>query len=108
MRRIFLVAIAVGSVLCFAFVRARASYRATAVAQSLPQAAAASAGVPNYSIEAIRYATLPHYPLAGFLMGAPRDQFIDAAMVIWLIRGGGRTILFDSGFHRQKYMDQFH
>lgn len=69
--------------------------------QSQPQ-------TPNYTIEAIRYATLPHYPLAGFEMGAPRDQSVDAAMVIWLVRGGGRTILLDSGFHRQKYMDQYH
>jgi glyoxylase-like metal-dependent hydrolase (beta-lactamase superfamily II) len=28
--------------------------------------------------------------------------------VVWLIRGGGHTILFDSGFHRQKWIDQFH
>jgi glyoxylase-like metal-dependent hydrolase (beta-lactamase superfamily II) len=104
MRRIFLVAIVANSALCFAFVRARASYRATAFAQSAPQSAAAN--VSNYSIEAIRYATIPHYPLAGFLMGAPREQFVDGAMVIWLIRGGGKTILFDSGFHRQKYMER--
>ncbi len=48
------------------------------------------------------------FPLAGLIPGAPADQKIDIAMVVWMIRGGGRTILFDSGFHRQKYFDQFH
>ncbi len=28
-------------------------------------------------------------------------------MVVWLIRGEGRTILFDSGFHREKWVRQF-
>ncbi len=69
---------------------------------------AQSAAVPAYSIDALRYATIPNFPLASLIPGAPADQKIDIAMVVWLIRGGGRTILFDSGFHRQKYMDQFH
>jgi glyoxylase-like metal-dependent hydrolase (beta-lactamase superfamily II) len=69
---------------------------------------AQTAVVPAYSIDAIRYATIPNFPLASLIPGAPADQKIDIAMVVWLIRGGGHTILFDSGFHRQKYMDQFH
>jgi glyoxylase-like metal-dependent hydrolase (beta-lactamase superfamily II) len=40
-------------------------------------------------------------------MGAPEAEKIDIAMVVWLIRGGGKTILFDSGFHREKWMKQF-
>lgn len=69
---------------------------------------AQSAATPEYSIDAIRYATVLGFPLAGLIPGAPADQKIDIAMVVWLIRGGGHTILFDSGFHRQKYFDQFH
>src|SRR5579871_6403864 len=61
----------------------------------------------DYSIEAIRYATVKDFPTAGLIMGAPRDQKTDIAMVVWLVRGGGKTILFDSGFHRQKWIDQF-
>ena len=71
-------------------------------------ASAQSAAAPEYSIDAIRYATVPNFPLSGLIPGAPADQKIDIAMVVWLIRGGGHTILFDSGFHRQKYFDQFH
>jgi glyoxylase-like metal-dependent hydrolase (beta-lactamase superfamily II) len=69
---------------------------------------AQSAASPEYSIDAIRYATVPGFPLSGLIPGAPADQKIDIAMVVWLIRGAGHTILFDSGFHRQKYFDQFH
>ncbi len=69
---------------------------------------ALSAAPPEYTIEAIRYATVKDFALSGLVMGAPRDQKTDIAMVVWLIRGGGRTILFDSGFHRQKWIEQFH
>jgi glyoxylase-like metal-dependent hydrolase (beta-lactamase superfamily II) len=62
---------------------------------------------PEYTIQAIRYATIPQFPLASLLPGAPGEQRIDIAMVIWVIRGDGRTILFDSGFHRQRWIDQF-
>lgn len=60
-----------------------------------------------YTIEAIRYATIPNFPLSNLVIGAPKDQRLDIAMVVWLIRGGGRNILFDSGCHRQKWIDQF-
>ena len=62
---------------------------------------------PEYSIQAIRYATLPGFPVAGLVMGAPKDEKLDIAMVIWLIRGGGRNILFDSGFHRESWLKSF-
>ena len=67
----------------------------------------ASPAAPTYSIDAIRYATLPAFPLAGLMMGAPEDARIDIAMVVWLIRGGGRAILFDTGFHRDKWLKEF-
>jgi len=62
---------------------------------------------PEYAIQAIRYATSPGFPVAGLVMGAPKGEKVDIAMVIWLIRGGGRTILFDSGFHREKWFKYF-
>ncbi|HYL10465.1 MAG TPA: N-acyl homoserine lactonase family protein [Candidatus Acidoferrales bacterium] len=62
---------------------------------------------PEYSIEAIRYATLPQFPVSALVMGAPKDEKLDIAMVIWLVRGGGHTILVDSGFHREKWFKLF-
>ena len=61
----------------------------------------------EYSIQAIRYAVSPGFPVAGLVVGGPKDEKVDIAMVIWLIRGGGRTILFDSGFHREKWFKYF-
>jgi hypothetical protein len=59
---------------------------------------------PEYSIQAIRYATSPDVPVAELVVGGPKDQKVDIAMVVWLIRGGDRTILFDSGFHRDMFL----
>jgi glyoxylase-like metal-dependent hydrolase (beta-lactamase superfamily II) len=72
------------------------------------EAARAAGAEQNYTIRAIWYATVPKFPLDGLVMGAPKDQLIDIAMVIWVIQGGGHTILFDSGFHREKWFADFH
>jgi glyoxylase-like metal-dependent hydrolase (beta-lactamase superfamily II) len=67
----------------------------------------ATSSSPAYAIDAIRYATVRQFPLSGLVMGAPAGETVDIAMVVWLIRGDGRTVLFDSGFHREKWMKQF-
>jgi glyoxylase-like metal-dependent hydrolase (beta-lactamase superfamily II) len=61
---------------------------------------------PEYSIQAIRYATLRSEPISNFVIGAPKGPTLDAAFVFWLIRGGGRNILFDSGFHREHWFKE--
>jgi glyoxylase-like metal-dependent hydrolase (beta-lactamase superfamily II) len=68
---------------------------------SPPQAA------PSYSIEAIRYGVIRDFPVAELAAGAPESEKVDIAMVVWLVRGGGRNILFDSGFHREKWFKEF-
>ena len=75
----------------------------------IPLFAAASfaAAPPNYSIQAIRYATSPDVPVAELVVGGPKDVKVDIAMVVWLISGGGHTILFDSGFHRDTFLRDF-
>lgn len=55
----------------------------------------------EYTIEAIRFGTIPQFRVAALVVGANADERTDLAVVVWLIRGGGRTILFDSGYHRQ-------
>jgi len=62
---------------------------------------------PDYSIQAIRYASAVNEPVAALVMGAPKDEKIEIAMVFWLIRGGGHNILFDSGFHREGWFKYF-
>jgi len=74
-----------------------------ALALSLLTASAA----PDYTIEAIRYGTIRDFPVSELVVGAPESEKVDIAMVVWLIRGGGRNVLFDSGFHREKWMKEF-
>jgi glyoxylase-like metal-dependent hydrolase (beta-lactamase superfamily II) len=61
---------------------------------------------PDYTIQAIRYAVSPDVPISELVVGGPSDK-VDIAMVVWLIRGGGHTILFDSGFHRDTFLKEF-
>ncbi len=68
---------------------------------------AASPATPDYSIHAIRYGTIANFPVASLVMGAPKGEKMDIAMIVWLIRGGGRNILFDSGFHREVWLERF-
>ena len=72
-----------------------------------PLPGAGVSGKPEYSIEAIRYGTIAGFPVSALVMGAPKDEKTDIAMVVWLIRGGGHSILFDSGFHREAWLKQF-
>jgi glyoxylase-like metal-dependent hydrolase (beta-lactamase superfamily II) len=66
-------------------------------------AASNAATGPEYSVQAIRYANSPGDSVADLVMGAPKEEKIDTIFAIWLIRGGGRNILFDSGFHREQW-----
>ena len=71
----------------------------------LPCAGFAVASTPEYSIQAIRYASAED-DVADLVMGAPHEK-MNLAMVVWLIRGGGRNILFDSGYHRDTFLKEF-
>jgi glyoxylase-like metal-dependent hydrolase (beta-lactamase superfamily II) len=73
----------------------------------------ARCATPAYSIKAIRYATGSNVPLSEFVIPNPGETpdsstKIDAAFVIWLIQGGGHTILLDSGYHRDTFAREFH
>jgi glyoxylase-like metal-dependent hydrolase (beta-lactamase superfamily II) len=66
-----------------------------------------ASATPEYSIQAIRYASSPDVPVSELVVGGPKDEKVEIAMVVWLIRGGGHTILFDSGFHRDTFVKDF-
>lgn len=61
------------------------------------------AAAQTYDVYAIRYATIPAFPVADLIKGADESRKIDIAMMVWLVRGGGHTILVDSGFYRPKF-----
>jgi glyoxylase-like metal-dependent hydrolase (beta-lactamase superfamily II) len=63
--------------------------------------------LPDYSIQAIRYADSPGDSVSDLVMGAPKEEKLDTIYAFWLIRGGGRNILFDTGFHRERWFKEW-
>jgi glyoxylase-like metal-dependent hydrolase (beta-lactamase superfamily II) len=63
---------------------------------------------PQYEVYAIRYATLPDFPVSELVAGADPARKLDIAMMIWLVRGSGRNILVDSGFYHDRFFREWH
>jgi glyoxylase-like metal-dependent hydrolase (beta-lactamase superfamily II) len=72
---------------------------ALACAQNVPQ--------PRYEVYALRYATIPNFPVSGLVAGADPSRHMDIAMMVWLVEGNGRHILVDAGFYRDQFMKQW-
>src|SRR5947199_7458509 len=62
---------------------------------------------PAYEVYAIRFATEASYPTRFLVSGADSSRRSPLAFTVWLIRGGGRTILMDAGFYREKFIDRW-
>ncbi|MBS0559949.1 MAG: N-acyl homoserine lactonase family protein [Proteobacteria bacterium] len=54
--------------------------------------------VPEYEVFALRYARRDAMRSDHFIGGDPHDAPMPMDYFVWLIRGGGRTIVVDSGF----------
>lgn len=61
----------------------------------------------TYEVEAIRFATVPQFPVRALIAGVDSSRRMDIAMSVWLLRGAGRTVLVDAGFHRQRYIERW-
>ena len=73
------------------------------IAALLFAAAVAARTPPQYEVYAVSYAVIPDFPVAGLVEGADKDRKLDIQMMVWLVRGGGHTILVDSGFYRPQF-----
>ena len=62
---------------------------------------------PTYEIQAVRYGSIEAFPVSSLVRGAPADERMDIDLVFWVIRGGDRLVLFDSGFHKAVWFDRF-
>src|ERR1051326_550510 len=62
---------------------------------------------PVYEVFAIRYASIPDFPVNALITGADPQRKLSIAMTVWLIRGNGHNILVDSGFYRPQFFKQF-
>ena len=59
-------------------------------------------------IYAVRFATIAGFPVSSLVAGADRGRRIDIAMMVWVLKGAnGRIAIVDSGFHRERYFQQF-
>ena len=60
---------------------------------------------PSYEVYAIRYATLPNFPVKSLIQGADSSRHLDIAMMVWLLKGSdGRNVLVDAGFYRADFV----
>jgi glyoxylase-like metal-dependent hydrolase (beta-lactamase superfamily II) len=61
-----------------------------------------------YQVHAVRYATLPSFRVRGLVAGADSSRTMDLAMMVWVLRGGGgRVVLVDAGFYREKFLERW-
>jgi glyoxylase-like metal-dependent hydrolase (beta-lactamase superfamily II) len=77
------------------------------IAAATPLFAQTAPAAAIYEVYAVQYAVLPQFPVASLVQGADRARKLDIACYVWVIKGGGRTILFDSGFYRDKFLTQW-
>jgi glyoxylase-like metal-dependent hydrolase (beta-lactamase superfamily II) len=73
----------------------------------LVAAGAAAAQTPRYEVYAVQYAVLPQFPVSALVSGAEEGRKLDIAMLVWVVRGGGRLVLVDSGFYRKQFLDEW-
>src|SRR5207249_10362759 len=59
---------------------------------------------PLWQVHAIRYATIPSFPVRALVAGADSTRKLDIAMMFWLMRSPGRCVLVDAGFYREKFL----
>src|SRR5437867_613941 len=57
----------------------------------------------TYEVYAIRYGVIPDFPVSSLIADADKTRKMDIAMMVWLVRGGGRNILVDTGFYRPQF-----
>jgi len=63
---------------------------------------------PQYEVYAVKYASIPDFAVNGLVAGADASRKMEIAMMVWLVRGNGHTILVDSGFYRDQFFKQWH
>ena len=74
-----------------------------ALALAAVSIAASAQPTPTYEVYAVRYATLPGFPVAELVAGADPARKLDIAMMVWVVRGNGHNILVDSGFYHDRF-----
>ena len=61
----------------------------------------------GYEVSAVRYGTLPNFPVRGLVAGADSARRMDIAVMVWVLRNPARTVLVDAGFYRDRFVRQW-
>jgi glyoxylase-like metal-dependent hydrolase (beta-lactamase superfamily II) len=61
----------------------------------------------QWEVSAVRYATIKQFPVAALVADVDTARKLDIAMMVWVLRGSGRTVLVDAGFHHEKFVSQW-
>ena len=62
----------------------------------------------TYEAFAVRFGTLPQFRVSGLIAGADANRRLDIPVMVWLLKGSnGKRVLIDSGFYRQKFIEQW-
>ena len=100
-RRRPIAALLAGAPLCAALACGGTARPATDAGMATDGAVAA----PVYDVHAVRYGTLADFPARALVAGADTGRRVDVALMVWLARApGGRTVLVDAGFYREKFL----
>jgi glyoxylase-like metal-dependent hydrolase (beta-lactamase superfamily II) len=59
-----------------------------------------------YDVHAVRFASAS-YGVKNLVAGVTEDRPIDIAFTVWVLRGGGKTVLVDAGFYRDKFLQEW-
>jgi len=74
---------------------------------STPPGAQTPAAV-TYDAYAVRFGILPAFPVSSLVAGGDRARKLDIPAMVWLLKGSnGHQVLIDSGFYRQRFLDQW-
>jgi glyoxylase-like metal-dependent hydrolase (beta-lactamase superfamily II) len=67
-----------------------------------------ASSTPHYEVFAIRYGTVVGFPASALIAGTDTSRKQDLAMTVWLARmAGGRNVLMDAGFYRDKFVNRW-
>src|SRR5688572_25000300 len=61
----------------------------------------------GYEVYAVRFGVIPQFRVSGLVAGADPARRLDIPVMVWLLKGNGRNVLVDSGFHQQTFVDQW-
>jgi glyoxylase-like metal-dependent hydrolase (beta-lactamase superfamily II) len=61
----------------------------------------------TYEIYAVRFGTVPDFPVSDLVAGADRSRRLDIPFMVWVVKGAGRVVLVDAGFYRDRFVREW-